>query len=220
MQGNSLDQENHHRSRGANSSSSAETAMSKGKWERRLQTDIHMAKQALCEALSLDNISINLPEISSSISTNPQSQIHPKLELPPPPPPISQRTTTYASSAENIARLLPNWMKKPQKSSQTSSESISTTQTRNSFDGQFPSPPSEGFDNSVQFGFNNYSNYSHISDISQSVSPETTSLFQDESKSKTETAQLPPLSYLEKWLLDDATAQEMALSLEETDGLF
>lgn len=229
IQGNSSDQENRHRSRGSNSSSSSETAMSKGQWERRLQTDIHMAKQALCDALSLDNKSINLPQLSSStvsrkpsssISTNPSAQIDQKPVLP--PPQTNHSTITYASSAENIARLLPNWMKKNQKSSQTSSESISTTQTQNSFDGRFSSPPSEGFDNSsLQFGFHNYSN---VSDVSQSVSPESTSLFQDESNpaANTENSQLPPLSFLEKWLLDEANAQDnlMNLSIEESDALF
>ncbi|CAI9283946.1 unnamed protein product [Lactuca saligna] len=232
IQGDSSDLENHHRSNGSNSSSFSQTAMPKGQWERRLQTDIHMAKQALCEALSLDNKSINLPELSSStvsrnpssITTNPTSQIHQQVAIP--PTQTNQGATTYASSADNIARLLPNWMKKPQKSSQTSSESISTTdQTHNSFDGvQFTSPPSEGFDNSLQYGFNNYSNYSNISDGSPSVSPET-SLFQDESKPNTKNAQFLPLTFLEKWLLDDATAQVhednlMNLSLEETDALF
>ncbi|XP_076903519.1 myb-related protein 306-like [Bidens hawaiensis] len=212
LQTNSSDQETHHHSRDSNSSSSSETAMSKGKWERRLQTDIHMAKQALCDALSLDNKSIKIPELSSSISLNPISQIHHQTILPPPPPQISHITsTTYASSAETIARLLPNWMNKPQKSSHTSSESIGTTQ--NSIKEQFPSPSSE----SLQFGNN--------SDVSQSISPETTSLFQDESKPKIESVQLPPLSFLEKWLLDDAPAQEqdqdnlMNLAFEETDDL-
>ncbi|XP_071692580.1 myb-related protein 306-like isoform X2 [Rutidosis leptorrhynchoides] len=231
IQGDSLDQENQYGSlRASNSSSSLETAMSKGKWERRLQTDIHMAKQALCEALSLDNKSINLSELSSttvskkptSISTNLSSQINQHSMLP--PSNITQSTTTYASSTENIARLLPSWMKKPQKSSQTSSESVGTNHTQNALDqGQFPSPPSEGFDNSLQFGFNNkYSNYSNVSDVSQSVSPET-SLFQDERKPDIELVQLPPLSFLEKWLLDDASVQDnlMNLTLEENDdGLF
>ncbi|KAJ9568096.1 hypothetical protein OSB04_004062 [Centaurea solstitialis] len=232
IQGNSSDQENRHHSKGSNSSSSSETGMSKGQWERRLQTDIHMAKQALCDALSIDNKSVNLPQLSAStvsrkpspISTNPSPKIEQQSVLP--PPQANHSTITYASSAENIARLLPNWvMKKNQKSSQTSSESISTTQTPNSFDGRFPSPPSVGFDNSLQFGFHNYSN---ISDVSQSVSPETTSLFQDESNpsGNSKNAPLPPLSFLEKWLLDDANAQEhdqdnlMNLSLEESNGLF
>lgn len=226
IQSNQSDQENNHLSRGSNSSiSSSESAMSKGKWERRLQTDIHMAKQALCEALSLDNKSINLPELSSSVSTNPSSsQIHHQL-VQPSPQLNHSATTTYASSAKNIARLLPNWMKKPQKSSNTSSESIGTTQTtqNSSKEVQFPSPSSEGLENSLQFGFNN-SNYNNISDVSQSVSPET-SLFQDESKPNTGNDQMPPLSFLEKWLLDDANAQEhednlMDLALEETDGFF
>ncbi|PWA42603.1 myb protein [Artemisia annua] len=220
--GNSCDHESHHRSRGSNSSSSSESAMSKGKWERRLQTDIHMAKQALCEALSIDNKSINLPKISSSIRTNSNSQIHQET-VGPPPSQISHSSNTYASSAENIARLLPNWMNKPQKSSQTSSESISTTQTHGSFDGQFSSPPSEGLQHGINNNHSN-NNYSNISDVSQSVSPDT-SLFQDESKPNIQDEQLPPLSFLEKWLLDDATAQEqedslMDLSLEETNGLF
>ncbi|CAI8596342.1 unnamed protein product [Vicia faba] len=67
----------------------------KGQWERRLQTDIHTAKQALCDALSLDK----------SLST-------PLL-------PETQTTTRfpYASNTENIAKLLEKWMKKPTGSS-------------------------------------------------------------------------------------------------------
>ncbi|MFS7972038.1 putative transcription factor MYB-HB-like family [Helianthus anomalus] len=211
----STDQENHHHnhrrqgySKGSPSSSS-ETNMSKGQWERRLQTDIHMAKQALCEALSLDNKSINLPEI----------------------PPPNRSATTYASSAENIARLLPNWMNGSKKSSQTSSESMETTQTRSSLiNQQFQSPPSEGYENPFQLGSsnniiqnnqkNNYYSYYSTSDVSQSVSPET-SVFQDESKPNIED-QMPPLSFLEKWLFDDATAQGdlMNMSLDEGGDFF
>ncbi|KAK9080452.1 hypothetical protein SSX86_000210 [Deinandra increscens subsp. villosa] len=221
IQNNSSDhQANHHHSRGSNSSSSSETAISRGKWEKRLQTDIHTAKQALCDALSLENKPINLPELSSSITTNPNSQIYQNSVLP--PPQINQSSATYASSAENIARLLPDWINKPQKSPHTSSESIGTTQNQTFIKEQLPSPSSE-----VQFGFNNNSNYSNNSDVSQSISPERTSLFQDdESKpNMIENAQLPPLSFLEKWLLDDSAAQEhednlMDLSFEETDGLF
>ncbi|XP_076901598.1 myb-related protein 306-like [Bidens hawaiensis] len=211
IQNNSISNDkNHHLSSGSNSSLSSETGISKGKWERRLQTDIHMAKQALTEALSLDNKSINLPESSSSML---------------PPPQMNNSTSTYTSSAENIARLLPNWIKNPKKPSHASLESLDTTETKNSFKEQFPSPSShETFENSLQFGFNN-SNYSSNSEVSQSVSHEAISLFPDERKPNAENVQLPPLGFLEKWLLDDTTGQEpkdtlMDLSLEETDGLF
>uniref|UniRef100_A0A5B6YI38 Putative MYB1 protein n=1 Tax=Davidia involucrata TaxID=16924 RepID=A0A5B6YI38_DAVIN len=82
--------------------------ISKGQWERRLQTDIHTAKQALCEALSLDkSTNNNLPD-----------------ELKP-----SHASSTYALSTENISGSLKKWMKNSPKSSQTSSEST----TQNSF---------------------------------------------------------------------------------------
>ncbi|CAI9281419.1 unnamed protein product [Lactuca saligna] len=217
------DQETHHHHHGCHSSSSSSyETMYKGQWERRLQTDIHMAKQALCDALSIDNKTINLP-VSSSATTSGKSE---SVILS-----SNQSTATYASSAENIARLLPDWMKCSKKSPQTSSESIETKQTQSSLiTQQLTSPPSEGYDNSVQFGNSNnmihnnqinnyYSNYSN-SDISQSVSPET-SRFQDESKPSMEN-QMPPLSLLEKWLFDEASTQGdlMNISLEESDDFF
>ncbi|CAL4998958.1 unnamed protein product [Urochloa decumbens] len=70
-------------------------AAPKGQWERRLQTDIHTARQALREALSLDPAAALLPA---------------KLEpVPVAPAPVSP--AAYASSAENIARLLEGWMR-------------------------------------------------------------------------------------------------------------
>uniref|UniRef100_A0A0A9D9Q5 Uncharacterized protein n=1 Tax=Arundo donax TaxID=35708 RepID=A0A0A9D9Q5_ARUDO len=77
---------------GAGAEVRSRSAASKGQWERRLQTDIHTARQALREALSLD---------PSPPSSKPQPQ--------PPAPAAGQ--ATYASSAENIARLLEGWMR-------------------------------------------------------------------------------------------------------------
>jgi myb proto-oncogene protein len=168
----------------------ATQTISKGQWERRLQTDIHMAKQALCEALSLDKPIIN--------------------QLPDSNPPY--QAPTYASSADNIARLLENWKKSSPKSAQRRTNS-ETTQNSSS----------EAFDSLLSFN-------SSTSDVSQSVSvdegenltPET-SIFQDESKSNTE-AKVVPLTLLEKWLFDDgaAHAQEdlINMSLEDGAGLF
>ncbi|KAI3736811.1 hypothetical protein L2E82_26798 [Cichorium intybus] len=193
-------QENHHRQQGASTSSSSSeaTTVAKGQWERKLQTDIHMAKQALSDALSLHNKSSTSWQQPSF--TTPTTPVHHQPELVPPPP-GNFSSSTYALSSENIARLLPNWLKNCRKSSETSSESIGT------FNQQFPSPPSERF--------KNYNN----SEIS-----ETTSLFQGESKPHTMEDQMPSLSFLEKCLFDDAAAQGhegfMDMSLEDSDGLF
>lgn len=97
-------------------SSSSHSSPSKGQWERRLQADIHLAKQALCEALSIE-----------------------KRSSPPPPPPVAP---AYASSADNIARLLENWMKKPTESKssidQESPTSHTTAESSGRNEGCFP----------------------------------------------------------------------------------
>ncbi|KAJ3700557.1 hypothetical protein LUZ61_004262 [Rhynchospora tenuis] len=84
---------NHHRS------------MIKGQWERRLQTDIHTAKQALRDALSLDEE-----------KPLPNGDLHPNLFKPNHAPSSSTNNVVYASSTENISRLLQGWMRsKPDK---------------------------------------------------------------------------------------------------------
>ncbi|KAK1607734.1 hypothetical protein QYE76_031407 [Lolium multiflorum] len=64
----------------------------KGQWERRLQTDIHTARQALRDALSMDASTPTVPQPSAALAA----------------PPLK---ATYASSADNIARLLEGWMR-------------------------------------------------------------------------------------------------------------
>ncbi|KAK2441672.1 Myb-related protein 306-like [Trifolium repens] len=94
----------------------------KGQWERRLQTDIHMAKQALCEALSLNNPK---PILQAETNSTNESQ-----------------TSPYASNTENIARLLEKWMKKPE-----NSDEVVTTGSSSSEGGQ----KGQGFDSLLSF---------------------------------------------------------------------
>ncbi|GMY15627.1 myb-related protein 306-like [Fagus crenata] len=181
----------------------------KGQWERRLQTDIHMAKQALCEALSLDKPT-QLPD------SKPSNSYHPFTR--------PNQGSTYASSAENIARLLENWKKSssPKLSAQTSSDNLVATGSSSSEGAQSATTP-DAFDSLLSFN-------SSTSDVSQSVSvdetanltPET-SLFQDESKSNSVTP--VPLTLLEKWLFDDGTTTQgqedlINMSLEENAVFF
>ncbi|GFZ12105.1 myb domain protein 94 [Actinidia rufa] len=128
-------------------SPNSHSSTSKGQWERRLQTDIHEAKQALYEALSLDKSS------NSNISQLKPSDIgyYP-----------AQSTTTYAASTDNIARLLQNWMKSSPKSPQSSSENnISQNSFNNHLVGTGSSPSNEGCNSLFCFNSSN-------SDASQS----------------------------------------------------
>ncbi|PSR89659.1 Myb-related protein [Actinidia chinensis var. chinensis] len=189
-------------------------SISKGQWERRLQTDIHMAKQALCEALSLDK-STNLSDLQPSINNDHNDPFTKPTQS-------SSSPTAYASSTENIARLLQNWMKNSPKSSQTRSES---TTTQNSFVNPIgiSSSPSEGAMSSATplFSFNSSSS---DPEEAANFTPET-SLFQGESKQNLESDDQVPLSLLEKWLFDDGAqlghgGDLMDMSLGGSDDLF
>ncbi|XP_051136800.1 myb-related protein 306-like [Andrographis paniculata] len=188
----------------SSSSSSSESKMiSKGQWERRLQTDIHTAKQALCEALSLDKSAV-----SSSNATLFSSMDH--RTIPPQP------SSTYISSTDNIARMLENWMKKPPNTPQ-SSESTTSINNINNNNNQSVNLPSSSPSEGTAFSSFNSPN----SDVTQSVSVEdqevkfeAANLTQDRthgvisSKNALVDVQTEmPLSLLEKWLLDEAGAQ-------------
>jgi myb proto-oncogene protein len=175
-------------------------SITRGQWERRLQTDIHMAKQALSEALSPEKPSNCLSDLK------PSNECFSKK-------PEAQSSSTYASSTENIARLLKGWMRNSPKSARTNS--AMTQNSLNNMSGTDSassegSPSTKANKNGIElseafeslFGFESFES-SH-SDTSQSMSPEA-SLFQDESKPDCG-AQLP-LSLLEKWLFEEGANQ-------------
>ncbi|OMO79274.1 myb-related protein [Corchorus capsularis] len=164
-----------------------------------------MAKQALSDALapvkSSDELTEQKPSINGYISY--------------------AKPGGYASSTENIAKLLKGWMRNPSKLAPANSGA-----TQQSFDnmGGTDSASSEGNDQSKEdkssiempeafedsmFVFQ--SNFdSSNSDFSQSMSPEASlNNFQDESKPEDPTA-VPQgqLSLLEKWLFDDGGANQ------------
>ncbi|OVA13367.1 SANT/Myb domain [Macleaya cordata] len=185
--------------------SGLEPTVSKGQWERRLQTDMHKARKALSEALSFENKPIiPLSELSSSTCSD--SYL------------ISEnQPTTYASSTENISRLLEGWMKNSPKSAQTTSGT-----TQNSSSGirvGTDSTSSEGTLSFVTkteafeslFGFDS----SSTPDVSQSMSVDestvnyatVTSLFEDEKYKLKSEKELPAFSLIENWLFDESISQ-------------
>jgi len=181
----------------------------KGQWERRLQTDIHMAKQALCEALSLDKPSHIFPEtkLPSTSSQSFHDHHHPTSP---------NQTSLYASSTENIARLLDNWMKNSPKKPETnySISNMVTTGSSSSEGTQSTATCTQDYLDSL---------WGLKSERSLSVSAEENNTNLVESKPSLETQ--VPLMVLENWLFDDAAPQcnedLMNMSLEEsTDVLF
>ena len=174
-----------------------------------------MAKQALCEALSLDKPT-QLPDSKPS-----NSSYHPFTKP-------YQASSTYASSADNIARLLENWKKNSSpKSAQTNSETTQNSSNNNlgatgsssSEGAQSATTPDQAFDSLLSF--NSSTSESMSVDETANLTPET-SLFQDESKSNMETQ--VPLQLIEKWLFDDGTTQGqddlINMSLEDNAVFF
>ncbi|CAH8350687.1 unnamed protein product [Eruca vesicaria subsp. sativa] len=180
----------------------------KGQWERRLQTDINMAKQALSDALSLDK---------------PQNTIHASInDLGYGPSSSSSSTTTtttpssikpypcgvYASSAENIARLLQNFMKDTPKTLLPSP--VRATERAITTAASSPSTTEgggEGFDQSL-FSFNSMD---EAEDKPKLIDHDINGLITQGS-----------LSLLEKWLFDEQTHDMITnnVSLEGQEVLF
>ncbi|OAY56809.1 transcription factor MYB30 [Manihot esculenta] len=182
-------------------SSTVSQPISRGQWERRLQTDIHTAKQALYQALSPEKQSNLLTELQQSGGEHS----------------YAKPASTYASSTENIAKLLKGWLRKTPKQTQTN---LSAT-TQNSFNSITGTDsicsegiPSKAEKNGIEleeafqslFGFDKSFEHSSNSDFSQTMSPDEASLFQDESKPNS-SSQMPPFPLLERWLFNEEATQ-------------
>ncbi|KAK4417665.1 Myb-related protein [Sesamum alatum] len=208
----------HHKSGSDHGFSSTSHSISRGQWERRLQADINTAKQALHDAVSFENKS-HLPELlppsngcCAFSNTNPDQAF------------------SYASSTENIARLLKEWVKNTPKheESKCSSTQDSSNKSMNmdsscseethrapSTESKTGIDLSEAFDS--LFGFGNFE-CSNPDEFSRSTSPSLN--VQDEIKSDPDAA-LAPLSMLENWLLDDQGKDYLTnFSFDENPDLF
>lgn len=171
---------------------------SKGQWERRLQTDIGMAKKALSDALSFDPTQDNI----SRHHQHQQQQQRPTILSTVLSSSSSSSSTVYASSAENISRLLKNWMQKPASSNNT----VSINTTANSSSCEVKRESLEGI---LEFDDSSPSATTDISDGS---------FFQQDIQEQT------PLSMLETWLFDESycpqVGDQIDISIEDTHGMF
>ncbi|KAL8545935.1 hypothetical protein ACS0TY_005885 [Phlomoides rotata] len=179
-------------------------SISRGQWEKRLQTDINTAKQALQDALSVEE--------KSTLS---HQFLTPHVQ-----------TSSYASSTENIARLLKGWVKTTPKSQDSSTdqnssiydnalvvESSCSGETLKTDDDERKSGVdlSEAFES--LFGFESFES-SNSDDFSRSTSPTIV-------QTRPDPVGLVPLSILENWLLDDQGKDYLDnFSFDENSNLF
>ncbi|KAG1334465.1 Myb-related protein [Cocos nucifera] len=175
---------------------SSHQSISKGQWERRLQTDINTAKQALCEALSLEKPNC-LSSFKASFSGSNSST----------------RPSTYASSTENISRLLEGWMRKSTRPGACQANSGST---------QTDSACSQGTPSATNCTMS-------LEPLEQLFGPDSstpeaseTSLVGEERKLVLEAQE--PLSLIESWLLDESVGQGqlslLDMALDDASELF
>ncbi|CAM8885915.1 unnamed protein product [Rhodiola kirilowii] len=230
-----LGSDNNSQDNNSSSSSASHQTTSKGQWERRLQTDIHMAKQALYEALSLDKPIYETKQPTQQPSSNPNNI----LLTPTPtnkvttmgmsqPSSMSSATTIYASSAENIAKLLENWSTKKSSSGSVSQMTpITNMNSGGSVNGIYPLKIKEQHHVKVGSTSSSEDALSSTTADHQFKSIFDSMMFQEESKPLSMEGQAPqgPLTLLEKWLLfDDGSnaiagqGQDALLDMSSLDG--
>ncbi|MCD9644273.1 hypothetical protein HAX54_032454 [Datura stramonium] len=162
---------------------------SRGQWERTLQADINTAKQALKNALSLDKSS-PISEYSTVTDVKPINigcYPHIKKEG-------KMSTSTYASSAENIAKLLKQWTRSDSTNNSEHSKASSSTQLSCNNNNNAMAEYSSSFES---FEPSNSDQYS------QAATPEATGKFHGESKREVDDDEVPLSVMLESWLFDE-----------------
>ncbi|KAG2243276.1 hypothetical protein Bca4012_013952 [Brassica carinata] len=95
----------------SSSSANSNSNISRGQWERRLQTDIHLAKKALSEALSPVVAPIITSTFATTATTSSSAESRRSTSSACRILKTQETSTTYASSTENIAKLLKGWVK-------------------------------------------------------------------------------------------------------------
>ncbi|KAJ0252983.1 Transcription factor MYB30 [Hirschfeldia incana] len=198
----------------SSSSATSSSDTSRGQWERRLQTDIHLAKKALSEALSpaiapsiTSILATTATTSSSSESRRSTSSACGFLRT-------QETTTTYASSTENIAKLLKGWVK-------------TSPKTQNSTDKRIPldSETKEVIkrDNvklDCEEAFQAFSGFGYSKDC-DSPCPRAGLSHDHETKPDiTGCSNQSQLSLFEKWLFDDSGGQICDILLDENPNFF
>lgn len=189
----------------SSSSANSNSNISRGQWERRLQTDIHLAKKALSEALSP---AVPPPIITSTVTTTTSSAESRRSTSSASGFLRTQETsTTYASSTENIAKLLKGWVKNSPKT-QNSADQIT------SIDSEVKEVIKSDDGKDCAGAFQSFSEFDH-SYQQAVVSPD-----HETKPDITGCSNQSQWSLFEKWLFEDSGGQIGDILLDENTNFF
>ncbi|KAJ0245402.1 Transcription factor MYB30 [Hirschfeldia incana] len=190
----------------SSSSANSNLNIGRGQWERRLQTDIHLAKKALSEALSpavAPIVTLATRATTSSCAESRRSISSSRGVLR-----AQETSSTYASSTENIAKLLKGWVKNSPKTPNSADPMVSP-------DSEIKEVIRRGdVEKDCAGSFQSFSGFDHLKDCeSVGVSP-------DHETKPDITGCSNHWSLFEKWLFEDSGGQIGDIILDEIPNFF
>ncbi|KFK33762.1 hypothetical protein AALP_AA5G057000 [Arabis alpina] len=195
----------------SSSSANSNSNISRGQWERRLQTDIHLAKKALSEALSpavapIVTSTVATTTTSSSVeSRRSTSSAYGFLKT-------QETSTTYASSTENIAKLLKGWVKNSPKTQNSADQMVYTdSETKEVIKSD---------DEECAGAFQSFSGFDHLKDCDSSYHQDVVSPDHETKPDITGSSNQSQWSLFEKWLFEDSGGQIGDILLDENPNFF
>lgn len=196
----------------SSSSANSNSNISRGQWERRLQTDIHLAKKALSEALSpavapiITSTLATTTTTSSAESRRSTSSACGGLRT-------QETSTTYASSTENIAKLLKGWVKNSPKNQNSADQMVSTDSEKKEVVKSDDGKECAG-------AFQSFSGFDHLKDCDSSYHQAVVSPHHETKPDITGSSNQSQWSLFEKWLFEDSGGQIGDILLDENPNFF
>ncbi|KAF8051760.1 hypothetical protein N665_1670s0006 [Sinapis alba] len=198
----------------SSSSATSNSNISRGQWERRLQTDIHLAKKALSEALSPAVAPSITSILTTTATTSSSSESRRSTSSACVFPRMQETTTTYASSTGNIAKLLKGWVK-------------TSPKTQNSDDQRIPPDfetreviKSDDVEIDCAEAFQAFSGFDHLKDCESPYHQAGLSPDHETKPDITGCSNQSQLSLFEKWLFEDSGGQIGDIMLDENPNFF
>ncbi|CAN6911143.1 hypothetical protein F2Q70_00036341 [Brassica cretica] len=196
----------------SSSSANSNSNISRGQWERRLQTDIHLAKKALSEALSPAVAPIITSTFATTATTSSSAESRRSTSSACRFLRTQETSTAYASSTENIAKLLKGWVKNSPKISNSADLMVSPdSETKDVLKSDVEDCAGE---------FQSFSGFDHLKDCDSSYHQAGVSPDHETKPDITGCSNQSQWSLFEKWLFEDSGGPIGDIVLDENPNFF